>query len=326
MQIHRIRGKNLRDALERARRAHGEGAVVLTHETAPGGGVTLAVAEQAPESPRKVADMQTAQREVHKTAVARQVARCLETSGASAAFTNRICRAVESRMGEGIHPIDLAAEEIGKVFPQTPTLPSRGITRILAFSGLTGVGKTTSLVRLGARFVRAGRKIALATLDTHRVGAVEQLRAYASLLDVPLFKLREGADLLDYLSRSPGLDLVLLDTTGDPQRDNNHISALAKACGGAGVPRAELQNFLVLPATLGHGSVEEAVAAFDELELTGCLLTKLDETRRPAPVLEYVATHGLPVAFLSDGSEIAHNLHRPGPDHYADLLLRGGLR
>ena len=269
--------------------------------------------------------MQEIQRTPHDSVATRQVGRCLATSGASAEFTNRICRAVESRLDEGIHPIDLAAEEIGRVFPAPPTLPSRGITRVLTFSGMTGVGKTTSLVRLGARLVRAGRKIALATLDAHRVGAVEQLRAYAALLDVPLFKLREGTDLLDYLARSPGLDLVLLDTTGDPGRDNAQITSLAEVCGAPGGPRAELQSFLVLPATLGHGSVAETVASFQSLELTGCLLTKLDETRRPAPVLEHVVDHGPPAAFLSDGAEIGSHLHRPGPELYADLLLRGGL-
>ncbi|MBJ02654.1 MAG: hypothetical protein CMK00_07280 [Planctomycetes bacterium] len=338
MQIHRIRGKSLRDALERARRAHGSGAVVLNQEQSPDGGITLAVAEQARTTPRPVAELQerpeaaTERLETQPGAtqqaatITRQVARCLEASGASAPFIEKICGAVAARMDEGLHPIDLAAAALGQVFPAPPKLPSRGITRVLSFSGLSGVGKTTSLVRLAARLVRAGRKVALATLDTHRVGAVEQLRAYAVLLDIPLFKLREGAGLMDYLARSPGLDVVLLDTASDPKRDNGQLVELGKVCAGNGAPRAELQHFVVLPATLGHGSVREAVAACDDLQLTGCLITKLDETRRPAPVLEYIATQALPVAFMSDSSEITGNLHRPGADHFADLMLRGELR
>ncbi|MAE28746.1 MAG: hypothetical protein QF724_08620 [Planctomycetota bacterium] len=333
MHIHRIRGKNLRDALERARRAHGSGAVVLTQEQTPDGGVTLAVAEQAGAGSQTVSEQRDKRVAATPLAtpkatppVTSQVARCLETSGASAEFVEHICKAVAKRMEEGRHPIDLAASEIGKTFPAPPKLPSRGITRVLSFSGLSGVGKTTCLVRLATRLVRAGRKVALATLDTHRVGAVEQLRAYAALLDVPLFKLREGADLMDYLARAPGLDVVLLDTTGHPGRDSGQLAALAQACVANGRHVAELQNFVVLPATLGHGSVGEAVAACAGPALAGCFLTKLDETRRPAPVLEYIANNALPVAFMSDSSEVNGQLHRPQAEQFADLMLRGGLR
>ena len=95
----------------------------------------------------------------------------------------------------------------------------------------------------------------------------------------------------------------------------------------ARLPRAyRLRSYLVLSAATDRAALERVTEACAGQELAGCVVTKLDETCTPAPVLEHVLERGLPVAFLSDGPDLAHDFHRPTPEHFADLFLRGRLR
>ncbi|MEZ6016027.1 MAG: hypothetical protein R3F49_12985 [Planctomycetota bacterium] len=252
------------------------------------------------------------------------VERSLRTTGVSRKLRERLLEAVAGRAAEGGHPLDIAAEELGAVFG-TASLPrDRRTTLIVALLGQTGVGKTTSLAKLGARLVRSGRRVALATLDAWRVGAVEQLKAYGALLGTPAIPLRDAALLAREVAQAARFDVVLVDGAGDLHRDIDQLRRLRETIESTGA-EARFEAFVVLPATASEHSLSLVTELCAALSPRGAIITKLDEAALPAPVLEHALGAGLPLAFLSDGPDLAKNFHRAVPERIADLLLKGRL-
>jgi len=337
-------GRSLREALLRARRTLGAKAVVVDHRE-QAGGVLLAV---APEVPRSPAELEELRREASELLERRRrksapepgvgvtssvpgrsplaaVERSLRSNGVSRRLRERVLEAVAGRLGDGAHPLDLAAEEIGSVFT-TASLPSdKRTTLIVALLGQTGVGKTTSLAKLAARFIRSGKRVALATLDAWRVGAVEQIRAYGNLLGVPSLALRDAALLAREIAQAARFDVVLVDGSGDLGRDIDQLRRLRETIISTGA-EARLESFVVLPATASEHSLALVTETCVVLEPRGAIITKLDEAALPSPVIEHALSAQLPLAFLSDGPDLAKNFHRAVPASIADLLLKGRLQ
>ena len=337
MQIHRVRGNDMNDALQRARRTYGEGAVVLSHEAAPDGGITLAVAEQ--KKARKM-EVQAVKSEPTKTLVRvepksfpadnglapgyEEVRARLIRTGCSEDWSRRICLRAAEYSEPGDHPMDTICDAIGAEARIAKLPKAQGVTRVISFVGNTGVGKTTGLVKLGARLVKSKRNVSMATLDSRRVGAVEQFRAYAGLLGCSLRVLKTDQELTPEALGVAGKDIVLLDTSGRAESDPKRLVKFHDSL-TIGNRMTRLDSFLVLPATSSRAALREVSEAYGDVPLAGCVITKLDETRNPSPVLEHVIELGLPMAFLSDGQDIGRNFHRVTPELLADLLLLGRI-
>ena len=337
MQIHRVRGNDLKDALQRARRTYGEGAVVIGQESAPDGGITLAVAERPPipseemralreEGARKLGKVEAksfpADDALPKGYA--EVRARLESTGCSPEWSLRICQRAAESAEPGEHPMDTVGVAIGSQARIAKLPKAPGVTRVITFVGNTGVGKTTGLVKLGARLVRGKRNLGLATLDSRRVGAVEQLRAYADLLGASLHVLNADQVLSPEALGAIGKDVVLLDTTGRAASDQPRLVRFHDGL-AAKNRMTRLDAFLVLSATSSRAALREVTEAYGDVPLAGCVVTKLDETRQPSHVLEHVIELGLPVAFLSDGQDIGRNFQRATPELLADLVLLGRL-
>jgi flagellar biosynthesis protein FlhF len=245
----------------------------------------------------------------------------------------QILGAVRRAGARGAYAIDVAARALGQVFPVAPSpkVPARksgaegtGAARVIAFVGPTGVGKTTTLAKLAIRLAQAGRRVVAATMDTYRVGAVDQLRTYADLLEIPAVVAATGDDLAEAVRERSDADVVLVDTTGRSPRDAGNLAKLAAALERAdnGV---ELDRYLVLSAASRPRDLDEAGRGFAATRPSALVITKLDETNEPASALEYSIYAGLGLAFLCDGQDVRAHLHRPHPDRLADLVLRGRI-
>lgn len=328
MQIHRVRGRDLHDALRRAGREYGDAALFLSHETLPDGDVLVAVADPVRTlvTRGQVAGAAPAAAPSAGTA---DVARALERSGCSRTLIDATLAHVGASGARGAFALDAAAEFLGarvKVAPG-PRLPSRmpGETVqpcVLAFVGPTGVGKTTTLAKIASRMARVGRRVTLVCMDTHRPGAVQQLAAFAALMQAPCEVASDAAALGRVLARSGERDCVLVDTTGRSPRDAQALAQLARSL-ERGAER--LSTYLVLSAAATASAVDEARAAFAATRPDAWIVTKLDETRAPAPVLEAAAAQGVGLAFLCDGPDVGGHLERAHPERIADLFLRGRL-
>lgn len=178
---------------------------------------------------------------------------------------------------------------------------------VVALVGPTGVGKTTTVAKLAARFaVRHGsRQVALITTDTYRVGAQEQLRAYAKLLDVPLRIAADANDLRAMLKDLGDRRLVLIDTTGMSQRDLRLSEQFSLIRDNA----ASIKPYLVLSATTRESGLDEVIRTYKTLHPEGCILTKIDEAASLGGILSLIIKHKLPVAYVSDGQCVPEDLY-----------------
>lgn len=178
---------------------------------------------------------------------------------------------------------------------------------VIAIVGPTGVGKTTTVAKLAARYLlRHGkRRIGLITTDNYRVAAHEQLRAYARIMGAPMRVATDIDSLQDALAAFHDKDLVLIDTAGMSQRDMrlNEQFALLKDAGH------DIHVYLTLAANSQRGVLADVVRAFRVVQLAGCILTKVDETTSLGGGLSVATEHNLPVAYISDGQQVPEDLH-----------------
>jgi len=321
MQIQRIQGRDITDALERAREACGLEAVVLSQESHAGGGVTLSVtrrlSEPSPDSKSKPAPSQRAD-----SADILEVRQRLGEAGCTNELVEHVLTPVRRLQSEGVHAIDGAAEVLGRLFKVAPLPKATGRLRTMALVGPTGAGKTTSLAKLAVVLLQRGRRVALATTDTYRVGAVDQLRAYAEVLQVPLFVAANGDELAGTVAAAHDCDVLLVDTAGRSPSDTESLTRLARDLERAG-RATDLESYLVLPAAAGAGALQKARLAYSVLAPCATILTKLDETREVGIALEFCLRHGMESAFLCDGQDVHANIHRATPGRFADLCLSG---
>lgn len=199
-------------------------------------------------------------------------------------------------------------------------------TGIVALVGPTGVGKTTTTAKLAARFVmRHGtRPVALVTTDSFRIGAHEQLRIYARLLDTPMYALDAEQPIDDLLGRLQGKQWVIIDTVGMSQRDQRVIEQIAHLQGG----RSRVRLVLLLNAASQPETLEEVVLRYRQAaraagaELDDCIITKQDEAGRLAPVLDIVMRHGMRVLFGSYGQQVPEDMAIATPNTLVDQALK----
>lgn len=220
----------------------------------------------------------------------------------------RLAREVVEELGDDAleeHGWDMALRALGSRIP----VLGEDITEsggMFALVGSTGVGKTTTVAKLAARFVmRHGRKdIALVSTDNFRIGAYDQLRAYARILDIPLYVAEDAASLARTLDGLSDRRLVLVDTAGMSQRDTRLMEQMRNLRSAS----SRLQSLLVLSASAQRAMTREAVQRFSHLPLAGCVLTKLDEAAQLGDALSAVIDTQLPVAWLGMGQRVPEDL------------------
>lgn len=343
MQIHRVLGDDLTEALKRARASHGEAALVLGHEALPDGSVAVSVTSaEARESETTVRPQ--AVRGAHQPGQAtlapeqaasgssapatdpglRDLERRLMRHGASARWAAEIARAAGRKGARGTLAIDVACDVIGARIKIAPSPKAGKQALVLAFVGATGVGKTTTLAKLAVRLTQGRRRVSLLTLDRERVGARAQLEGYAELLGCSVDSAGSLQELSAAIVRRSRSHVILLDTPAVNPRQPESLRDLALLL--AQLARdVDLRTYAVLAATTQRSDLRETAGVLRQLRPTACVITKLDETRRPGGVLECAARADLPLAFTTTGRDAAAGLARPTPDGCADLLLRGRL-
>ena len=208
--------------------------------------------------------------------------------------------------------------------PEPPTV-------ILVY-GVNGVGKTTTVAKLGARLQRQGRRTLLAAADTFRAGAVEQLRIWAQRLDLPCVggagdgrgdPAAVAFDAID-AAVARGRDTVLVDTAGRLHTESQLMDELKKVARVVAKrrPGAPHESLLVLDGTVGQNAVSQAREFSAAVPLTGLVVTKLDGTARGGAVVAVRRAVPVPVRFIGTGEGL-EDLELFDAASYARRLVHG---
>ena len=202
--------------------------------------------------------------------------------------------AMQAALKQLVHQLPMAEDDI----------VNRG--GVYAMVGPTGVGKTTTIAKLAARFaMRHGqRHVALISTDSYRIGAHEQLVTYGRLLGVPVHTANNEQELDQLLRKLYDKKLVLIDTAGMSQRDVRLSEQFAHLGNNSSI----IKSYLVLSANAQLATLDEAIKSFKKANLAGCIITKLDEAVSLGGVLSAMIKHHLPAAYVSNGQRVPEDL------------------
>ena len=204
---------------------------------------------------------------------------------------------------------DLLREVLTDNMLDNQPLDVSGKPAVILVIGVNGVGKTTSIGKLAARYVGEGKKVMLAAADTFRAAAADQLEIWAKRAGADIVRHGEGADpaavVFDSISaaKARGSDVIIIDTAGRLHNKANLMNELAKIDRviARELPDASRETLLVLDATTGQNAVHQAEEFNKVAALTGIVLTKLDGTAKGGIVIAISAGLGVPVKLVGVG-------------------------
>lgn len=207
---------------------------------------------------------------------------------------------------------DLLREVLTDNMLDNQPLNTDGKLAVILVIGVNGVGKTTSIGKLAARYVNEGKKVMLSAADTFRAAAADQLEIWAKRAGADIVRHGEGADpaavVFDSISaaKARGSDIIIVDTAGRLHNKANLMNELAKIDRviSRELPDASRETLLVLDATTGQNAVHQAEEFNKAAELTGIILTKLDGTAKGGIVIAISAGLGVPVKLVGVGEGI----------------------
>lgn len=198
--------------------------------------------------------------------------------------------------------------------------PATDRPHIIALVGPTGVGKTTTIAKLAANIkLRQGRRVGLITLDTYRIAAVEQLRTYAQIIDVPLKVVMDPSELPGAIAEMSDRDAVLIDTAGRSPNDTDRLWQLKQFLDAA----APDEVHLVISATANPKNIENAMERFSPLGVDRLILTKLDEAVSFGMVLSVVRRMDVALSFVTTGQDVPDDIEVTEGRRIAGLILTG---
>ncbi|HDS29529.1 MAG TPA: flagellar biosynthesis protein FlhF, partial [Firmicutes bacterium] len=184
------------------------------------------------------------------------------------------------------------------------TIEARGVTkggqnpRVLALAGPTGVGKTTTLAKLAATAnLLDGKKVGLISADTYRIAAIDQLKTFAGILDIPLKVVFSSAELREALKEYSGMDRIFIDTAGRSPNDDDRMEELRELVAA----HEDVECHLVVSATTRPKDMKLVCERFRPANYTRFIFTKIDETMSLGPVLSLMYSEGLPASYLTNG-------------------------
>jgi flagellar biosynthesis protein FlhF len=189
---------------------------------------------------------------------------------------------------------------------------------VVALVGPTGVGKTTTVAKLAANLkLTRGIRVGLVTVDTYRIAAVEQLRTYAEIIDLPLAVVNQPGEMSRAIEGLGPVELVFIDTAGRAPRDEPRIQELIDFLGEARPDEVHL----VLSAVVGQKNLRAMIERFAPVRADRLILTKLDEVDGLGGILSVLGTADRPISYITTGQAVPDDFEPADRRRLARLIL-----
>jgi flagellar biosynthesis protein FlhF len=196
-------------------------------------------------------------------------------------------------------------EKVKLVRPFQHVVPSRNTVGTFSFLGPTGVGKTTTLAKLAAHLkIKRNARVGIISIDTYRIGAVDQLQTYATILGIPLIVAQSRAEFNDATKNMGDLDVILVDTTGRNFLNRQHVEDLKPIF----ADNRNIQHFLVLSATAKDADLKQTIAHFREMNIHSLIFTKVDETMTHGCMVNQLLRFPYPLSYVGTGQRVPEDL------------------
>ncbi len=190
--------------------------------------------------------------------------------------------------------------------------------KVIMFIGPTGVGKTTTMAKLGAIYaLREDYKVAFVTIDTYRIAATEQLRKYAGIMKIPIHVVNDQKAFKDVISNEKS-EIILVDTSGRSHKNELKISEIKSY---ADMVDFEIEKILCVSANTKKNDLKDIFKAFGKINFNSVIITKVDESSYIGSVINVADKFKKPISYYTNGQEVPNDIYVAEPNKIVDMII-----
>ncbi len=191
--------------------------------------------------------------------------------------------------------------------------------QIVMFVGPAGSGKSINLIKM-ATIAKLGLEanISIISTDTYKVSGLEQMQTYSSIAAIPFSKAEDLVELQKQISRDYDKDIIFIDTIGKSINDEDNLNYLSDI---AQISEAN-KIYLALPSNLSARNYEKYIETYKKLDISGLIITKIDETNSIGPLFDILLNKKIPISYFSTGQNVPDDIERANSEMFVNLLMR----